>query len=111
MLREPQRALELGYPVPGLPAGNVTNDVSSRHPGAVSVDDGVAGGTEKLLRDVLGNGPADFPTGELRVPTTGNRKNMGEGFPGPCRMPLSHVFFRAPSLSYQPLWLHVYIVL
>lgn len=55
VLRELQRALELGYPVPGLPAG-VTDDVSSGHPGAVSVDDGGAEAIEKLVRDVLGNG-------------------------------------------------------
>lgn len=67
VLRELQRALEPGYPVPGLLA-SVTDDVSSGHPGAVSVDDGGAEAIEKLVRDVLGNGPADFPTSELQVP-------------------------------------------
>lgn len=55
VLGELQRALELGYPVPGLLAG-VPEDISSGHPGAVSVDNGVAEAIEKLVRDVLGNG-------------------------------------------------------
>ena len=66
-------------PVCGLTDG-FTDDFGSESPEAVSV---ACAGGEKPAGNVLGKRPADIPAQYTAGPHDGDRKNIGEGFPGP----------------------------